>query len=48
VEVQAVVATLFHQPFIASISDLSFKKVGVIRGYSHIVAIEAAKIRTSG
>jgi polar amino acid transport system substrate-binding protein len=36
VEVQAVVATLFFQPFIGSIADLSYKKVGVIRGYSHV------------
>jgi signal transduction histidine kinase len=35
IEVQAVVATLIHQPFINSMEELADKRVGVIRGYSH-------------
>lgn len=35
-KLQTVIATLMHQPFIDDISELSGKKIGVIRGYSHV------------
>ncbi len=36
IEVQAVVATLMQRPYIDNLDELNGKKVGIVRGYSHI------------